>query len=51
MYDTLLTIGQNLTLLAAASSRIADLTAELLPAQLITPPEPLVLFCGELSLN
>ena len=40
MYDTPLTIEQNLTLLAATPARIADLTEGLPPAQLTTPPKP-----------
>ncbi len=40
MYDRPLTIEQILTLLAAAPSRITDLTAGLAPAQLLAPPEP-----------
>jgi hypothetical protein len=40
LYDTPLTIEQNLTMLAAAPARIADLTGGLLPAQLLVPPEP-----------
>lgn len=40
MYDRPLTIEQNLAMLAATPSRIADLTEGLLPAQLLTPPEP-----------
>ncbi len=40
MYDTPLTIEQNLTLLAAAPRRIADLTKGLAPPQLLAPPEP-----------
>jgi hypothetical protein len=40
VYDTPLTIGQNLSLLAATPSRIADLTETLLPAQLLIPPQP-----------
>jgi len=39
MYDRPLTIEQNLTLLAATPSRIADITKGLTPAQLVTPPE------------
>ena len=40
MYDTPLTIDQNLTMLAVTPARLADLTAGLAPAQLLTPPEP-----------
>lgn len=40
MYDRSLTIEQNLTMLAAAPSRLADLTEGLPAAQLLTPPEP-----------
>lgn len=40
MYDSPLTIEQNLTLLAAAPARLADLTAGLSSAQLLTLPEP-----------
>ena len=40
MYDRPLTIEQNLTMLAATPARIADLTEDLPPAQLLTPPEP-----------
>jgi hypothetical protein len=40
VYDTPLTIEQNLTLLAAAPARLADLTEGLPPAQLLTSPEP-----------
>ncbi len=40
MYDTPLTIEQNLSLLAAAPARLAGLTKGLSPAQLVTPPEP-----------
>ena len=40
MYDKPLTIEQNLTMLAAAPSRLADLAEGLSPAQLRTPPEP-----------
>jgi hypothetical protein len=40
VYDRSLTIEQNLTMLAAAPSRLADLTEGLSPAQLLTPPEP-----------
>jgi hypothetical protein len=40
MYDTPLTIEQNLTMLAVTPVRLADLTAGLAPAQLLTPPEP-----------
>ncbi len=40
MYDSPLTIEQNLTMLAATPSRLAYLTADLTPAQLLTPPEP-----------
>jgi uncharacterized damage-inducible protein DinB len=40
VYDTPLTIEQNLTILAATPSRIADLTEGLPPAQLLTPPKP-----------
>ncbi len=40
VYDKPLTIEQNLTLLAAAPSRLADLTKGLSAAQLVTPPEP-----------
>lgn len=39
MYDTPLTIEQNLVSLAATPSHIATLTDGLLPAQLILPPE------------
>lgn len=39
MYDKPLTIEQNLTLLAATPSRIAGLTEDLPPAQLLAPPE------------
>lgn len=40
MYDRPLTIEQNLTMLAAAPSRIAGLIEGLSPPQLVTPPEP-----------
>jgi uncharacterized damage-inducible protein DinB len=40
MYDRSLTIEQNLTMLAAAPSRLADLAEGLRPAELRTPPEP-----------
>ena len=40
MYDRKLTIEQNLAMLAATPSRIADLTQPLSPVQLLTPPEP-----------
>ena len=40
MYDTPLTIEQNLTLLAATPSRLAEMTKGLSHAQLLTPPEP-----------
>lgn len=40
MYDKPLTIEQNLAMLADTSSRIADLTKGISPAQLVTPPEP-----------
>ncbi len=40
MYDTPLTIEQILTMLAAAPSRLAELTEGLPPAQLLAPPEP-----------
>ena len=40
MYDTPLTIEQNLTVLAATPSRRSDLTKELSPTQLVAPPEP-----------
>ncbi len=40
MYDKPLTIDQNLTLLANAPARIAELTEGLSPAQLVTPPQP-----------
>ncbi|NIT59763.1 MAG: hypothetical protein GWN00_27140, partial [Aliifodinibius sp.] len=40
MYDRPLTIEQNLTMLADTPSHLADLTAGLSPAQLVTPPEP-----------
>jgi uncharacterized damage-inducible protein DinB len=40
VYDTPRTIEQILTMLAAAPSRLADLTEGLPPAQLLTPPEP-----------
>jgi hypothetical protein len=39
MYDTPLTLEQNLTMLAATPSRLTDLTEGLSPAQLLTPPE------------
>ena len=39
-YDTPRTIEQILTMLAAAPSRLADLTEGLPPAQLLAPPEP-----------
>ena len=40
VYDTPRTIEQLLTMLAAAPSRLADLTEGLPPAQLLAPPEP-----------
>jgi len=40
VYDTQLTIEQNLTMLAATPTRLADLTEGLLPAELLTSPEP-----------
>ena len=40
MYDKPLTIEQNLKVLAATPSRIAELTEGLTAAQLLTPPEP-----------
>jgi uncharacterized damage-inducible protein DinB len=40
VYDRPLTIEQNLTLLAAAPSRLADLTEGLSAAQLLAAPEP-----------
>lgn len=40
MYDKPLAIEQNLTLLAATPSRLADLAEGLSPAQLLTPLEP-----------
>jgi hypothetical protein len=40
VYDRPLTIEENLTLLAATPSRLADLTKGLTPPQLVTPPEP-----------
>lgn len=40
MYDTPLTIEQNLTLLAATPLRIAETTDSLPPAQLLAPPGP-----------
>lgn len=40
MYDKALTIEQNLTLLANAPVRIAELTEGLSPVQLVTPPQP-----------
>ena len=40
MYDRPLTIEQNLTMLAATPSHLADLTEGLTPAQLLTAPEP-----------
>ncbi len=40
MYDRPLTIEQNLTLLAATPSRIANITKGLTPSQLLIPPEP-----------
>jgi uncharacterized damage-inducible protein DinB len=40
VYDRKLTIEQNLAMLAATPSRIADLTQPLSPVQLLTPPEP-----------
>ena len=40
MYDRPLTIAQNLTLLAAAPARLADLTEGLPPAHLLTPSDP-----------
>ena len=40
VYDTPRTIEQILAMLAAAPTRIADLTKGLPPAQLLAPPEP-----------
>jgi uncharacterized damage-inducible protein DinB len=40
MYDRPLTIERNLTMLAAAPARIADLTKDLSPTLLLIPPEP-----------
>ncbi len=40
MYDRPLTLEQNLALLAATPSRLADLTEGLTPVQLLTSPEP-----------
>lgn len=40
MYDTPLTIEQNLALLAATPARIAELTDGVAPAQLLLPPAP-----------
>jgi uncharacterized damage-inducible protein DinB len=40
VYDRALTIEQNMTMLAATPSRIADVTEGLAPAQLLTPPKP-----------
>ena len=40
MYDTPLTIEQNLTLLAATPSRLAEITKGLSATQLVTPPAP-----------
>ena len=40
MYDKPLTIEQNLTMLAATPSRIAELTKGMSLAQLVTSPEP-----------
>lgn len=40
MYDTDLIIEQNLTLLATAPTRLADLTNGCTPTHLLTPPEP-----------
>ena len=40
MYDRPLTIEQNLTLLAATPSRIANITKGVTSAQLLIPPEP-----------
>lgn len=40
MYDTPLTIEQNLTLLAATPARFAELSRGLRAAQLLTPPKP-----------
>jgi hypothetical protein len=40
LYDKSLTIEQNLTMLAAAPSRLAELTEGLPRAQLLTSPEP-----------
>ena len=40
MYDSSLTIEQNLTMLAATPSRLVDLTEGLPPAQLMATPEP-----------
>lgn len=40
MYDRPLTIDQNLTLLAATPSRIANVTKGLTSSQLLTPPQP-----------
>lgn len=40
MYDTPLTIEQNLAMLADAPSRLANLTLGLVPDQLLAPPDP-----------
>ncbi len=40
MYDTPLTIEQNLALLAATPARLAEITQGLSAVQLVTPPEP-----------
>jgi len=40
VYDTPLTIEQNLTLLAAAPARIVSITEGLTPDRLLIPPEP-----------
>ncbi len=40
MYDTPLTIEQNLTLLAATPSHLTEITKGLSRAQLVTPPKP-----------
>jgi hypothetical protein len=40
VYDTPLTIEQILTILAATPPRLAKITKDLSPAQLVTPPEP-----------
>ena len=40
MYDTSRTIEQIMTMLAAAPSRLGNLTEDLPPAQLLIPPEP-----------